>query len=82
MLGKPLSNKGDAGATTHDRERCQTGRRYPVAFGQFVDGGDDAVQRRPNQIFDFIPGQPDVGAIPPKFDEQLGRGISRQPLLG
>ena len=54
VLGKPLCDKGNTGAATDDREGRQTRRRYPVAFGQFVEGRDDAVQRRPNQILQFV----------------------------
>jgi hypothetical protein len=82
VLGKPLCNKGNAGATTHDRKCGQTGRRYPVAFGQLVQGRDDAVQRQLNQILKFISGEADVGAVPRNLNDQLGRRVGREPLLG
>ena len=72
----------NAGAAADDRQCGQTVGRCPVAFGQFVQGRDDAVQRRPNQVLQFLSGEPDVGAMTRKFDDQLGRGVGRKPFLG
>ncbi len=72
VFGKPLSDKGNACPATDDRNRGQAGRRGAVALGQFVQCGDDAVQRSLDQFLQFVSGEPNIGSIALDVREPVG----------
>ena len=82
VLRETLGDQRDAGTAADRHHRGDTGPVNPVVPQQVFQRGEHALERLCDQALELGSRHPNVGPVSGQFDDQFGRRIGRQPLLG